>query len=205
MSEFVKEFAGHPEDLRQRLIGQPLETYLKRDDIEFVFSNFAPYMDHKTGEYENDFDGLNEEEMEDTESIASQIPVEELQKMADQFTAAATALAGDTAAWLQGRGIRPEPELFEAWRSVMLAAMISKTAMPDAPEEDVADFGFELLQDMSARIEDSRFAEYDQSVGQVLMHLETDTLMMQKAVLVHGVGDDALATPLEADKPAQGN
>jgi hypothetical protein len=195
VSQFVKEFAGHPEDLRQRLVGEPLDSYLKRTDIDFVFNEDAPYMDQRTGEYSNSPDALgfdgDELDEDELESIAADVPAEELNAMADRFTPAALALTAKTVDWLKARGETPTSEVFEAWRSVMLAAMISKRAMPDADEEEVADFGFELLRDMSARIEESDFAEYDRAVGQVLAHLETDSMMMQKAVLKHGLAGDA--------------
>jgi len=51
VSEFVSEFAGHPEDLRLRLIGEPFESYIRRPDIRFIFSDAAPVMDPRTGKY----------------------------------------------------------------------------------------------------------------------------------------------------------
>ena len=203
VSQFVKEFAGHPEDLRQRLVGQPVDDYLKRTDVAFVFNEDAPYMDQRTGEYSNspdalgfdDDDELDELDEDELESIAADVPAEELNAMADRFTPAALALTAETIDWLKARGETPTTGVFEAWRSVMLAAMISKRAMPDADENEVADFGFELLRDMSARIEKSAFAEYDRAVGQVLAHLETDSMMMQKAVLKHGLAGGADELP----------
>jgi hypothetical protein len=196
VSAFVKEFAGHPEDLRQRLVNEPFDSYVKRRDVNFVFSDDAPYLDQRAGRYSNNGgppgvggDELDEDELE---SIAADVPVEELNAMADRFTPAALALTAETIDWLGTRGETPTTEVFEAWRSVMLAAMLSKQVTPDADEEGDGDFGFELLRDMSARIEESAFAEYSRAVGQVLAHLETDSMMMQKAVLKHGLarGED---------------
>jgi hypothetical protein len=197
VSGFIKEFAGHPEDLRQRLIGEPLETYLKRNDISFIFSDSAPYLDQQTGEYAHgdDMDELNNLDEDELESIAADIPAEELNLLVDRFTPSASALAKDTASWLAARGETPAAELFEAWRSILFAAMLSKTAMPDAPEEDIADFGYELLKDMSSRIEETHFSEYDRAVGQVLEHLQTDSDMMRKAVLKHGLKGDPQQAP----------
>ena len=64
-----------------------------------------------------------------------------------------------------------------------------------AEQDEVADFGFELLRDMSARIEEPAFAEYDRAVRQVLAHLETDSMMMQKAVLKHGLAGERAKEP----------
>lgn len=191
VSAFVMEFAGHPEDLRRRLIGEPFETYIQRDDIDFEFSDDAPYMDQETGDYHNNdsmFDtNLSEQELEE---MASDIPVEVLDQLALRFIPAAAQLVSQTADWLAMRDESPSPELSEAWRSMMLAAMLSKTAMPDAPEDEIADFGYDLLKDMSSRVEASRYPEHHRAVGQVLDHLTTDPLLMQKAVLEFGLAGD---------------
>ena len=67
VSEFAMEFAGHPEDLRQRLIGESIGSFLARDDIRFVLNSAAPYKDQRTGEYASDLDddALDDEEAED--------------------------------------------------------------------------------------------------------------------------------------------
>ena len=187
VSAFVKEFTGHPEDLRQRLIGEPFDTYIQRTDITFAFLADAPFMDQQTGEY------IEPEELsdEELESIANDIPTDELNALAEQFVPSATALALETANWLKHRNETPSSELFEAWRSAMLAAMLSKAAMLDAPNDDVAQFGHDLLESMSARIEESAVAQYDQAVEQVLEHLQTDPLMMQNAVLKYGMAHES--------------
>lgn len=188
VSAFVKEFAGHPEDLRQRLIAERFETYIQREDIAFEFNEAAPFMDQRTGEYQNNepWEGaLMDEELE---RFADELPAEELDLLADKFTAAAMALASKTADWIPATE-SPSPELFEAWRSILMASMISRASMPDAGENEVADFGFELLQDMSDRIEPSSAQEHHRAVGQALRFLQTDPNMMQKAVLEHGFGE----------------
>lgn len=52
ISGFVSEFVGHPEDLRQRLIGESFDSYIRRPDVSFLFSDAAPFMDQATGEYQ---------------------------------------------------------------------------------------------------------------------------------------------------------
>lgn len=187
VSAFVKEFAGHPEDLRQRLIGEAFDSYVRRDDVQFIFATDAPYKDQKTGQYVDQDLGLEEMSEEELEAIAEDMPEEELNALAARLAPAAEGLVAETAPWLQAQGDTPSPELLEAWKSVMLASMLSNQAMPDADDEDRADFGFELLQSMSGRIHGDRAAEYQHAVGQVLRHLETDSMMMQKAVLKHGL------------------
>lgn len=190
VSAFVMEFAGHPDDLRQRLIGEPLKTYLRRTDIDFQFSEEAAYMDQETGDYIHPAGSFDDDE-EDLAAIAADVPVAEMNRMAERFTPAATALAADTADWLAGGNDPASPELFEAWRSMLLAAMFARTAMPDAAAEDVADFSLDLLMDLPRRIESARVDEYERAVEQALDHLEIDPMLMQKAVLEYGLAGDA--------------
>jgi hypothetical protein len=189
VSKFVMEFAGHPEDLRQRLITEPFDNYLRRTDIHFVFSDAAPYLDQETGEYshpaESDLD-----EKDDPESIADELPEDEINALAARLTPSTAMLAKETAAWLAARDQTPSPELPEAWQSIMLASLLSKSAMPDAPEEEVADVGFDLLQELSSRIDESRSAEHHKAVGQALEYLHTDPKMMQNAVLKYGLAGE---------------
>ena len=70
------------------------------------------------------------------------------------------ALASRTADWLKAHQDMPSAELFEAWRSMMLATFLSKAAMPEAAEEVVADVIAELLKSFANRIEPSRDREY---------------------------------------------
>lgn len=185
VSGFVKEFAGHPEDLRQRLVGQSFEAFVERDDIEFIFSEDAVYLDQRTGQYQTASE--TGDGYADLESLAADVPVEELDAMIDRLTPATNALAAETADWLAMRGDTPSPELVEAWGAIVLASMLSRSAMPDGSDEDVAGFGYELLEGLAARIETSRLAEYDAAVRQALAHLEIDAALIQKAVLKHGL------------------
>lgn len=190
LSGFVKEFAGHPEDLRQRLVGQSFEAFVERDDIEFIFSEDAVYLDQCTGQYQQTHDPAASETSDggaDLESVAANVPVEELDAMIDRLSPASNALAAETAGWLATRGDTPSPELVEAWGAIVLASMLSRSAMPDGSDEDVAAFGYELLEGLAARIETSRLEEYDQAVTQALAHLEIDAILMQKALLKHGL------------------
>lgn len=186
VSAFVKEFAGHPEDLRQRLVGEPFDTYVQREDIEFVFDTDAPFMDQETGEYVDADPALEDLSVEEVEAIAADVPFEELNEMADQLAPTTHGLVTQTDSWLKTQGDVPSPELPEAWNSVLLASMLSTTAMPNAKRDDVADFGYDLLEGLSARIDPSRVAEYDRAVEQVLRHLETNESLMQQAIMQHG-------------------
>jgi hypothetical protein len=206
VSAFVREFAGHPADLRRRLIGESFETYVARTDIDFVFSNDAPYSDPMTGEYSNvldsddDDDGTGDDWDEDEDSFSG-LPREEVQALLDRFTPAALALVTETTTWLSARGERPSDELFEVWRGVMFAAMVSKRAMPNASDKEQADFSFQLMQDLIVDVEPSRRAEYHRTVGLVLEHLQTNSMMMQEAVLKYGLSGDGGDEEEDGDEP----
>lgn len=69
---------------------------------------------------------------------------------------------------------------------MMLASMLAKAAMPEDDEDGIADFSYELLMDMVRGAEESRRAAHDRAVGQMLDHLQTDPLKMQKTMLKVG-------------------
>jgi hypothetical protein len=190
VSAFRKKFAGHPEDLRQRLIGEPLETYLKRDDIDFVFSDAAPYMDQRTGEYaksEDPFD-LDDDEIEEA---LDALPGEEIDELTEKFNSVADVLAAKTADWLATRSDTPSPELHEAWRSLIMATVMSQAAVADADEEEIADFSRELLGNLEGQMEPSRSDEFRRATRQVSDHLRADSLLLKKVAMEHGVGGGA--------------
>lgn len=182
VSSFVKEFAGHPEDLRQRLIGQSFESYVERDDIDFIFSEDAPYMDQRTGDYVHADALVVPDEVEEWESIAGDIPIDELNEMAAELSTTAGALDLQTRAWLAARGETPSPELLEAWRSILLVAMLSQAAMPDAPRMRRAEFSNDLLADVTRRLEPDRAVEHGHAVEQIEGHLRADPAIIQRVV-----------------------
>lgn len=210
---FLKEFAGHPEDLRQRLIGESYDSFLKRKDIEFILTDLAPYTDLQTDKYhggifegqddddddeEEDFDddtdddGWGEFELDEDEleTIMNELPEQAFKKLAERIAPAVSSLAGRTTDWLAERFEMASPELSEAWESIMIASMISNVAMPVAKKEKNADFGLELLNNLSDRIEPPRQKEYQRAIQQVTSHLKTDPLMMKKVLLEHGLDDE---------------
>jgi len=182
VSKFVREFVGHPEDLRQRLIGSSLETFLARNDIAFTFSDDAPYMDQQTGRYTDWPDEDDELDWEEIEQLANDIPTQELDAMLEQFTIPAGRLAETTAAWLQLRGALPSAELMMAWRSILLSRLLSVTAMPDASDAEIADFANNLLQGMTSHGKVSLADEYHRAVGQALEHLESNPLLIRPVI-----------------------
>lgn len=189
VSAFVKEFAGHPDDLRQRLITEPFESYIQRADIQFEFLEDAPYMDQQSGEY---FDEVGSEpDEEELENILDEFPGEEMNTLLEHFLPAATELAEETAKWLAKKNQTPVPQLAEAWQSIMLARMLSKIAMPNATEDEVSNAGYELLRNIITGSADSEPAQPTAAIAQALEHLLTDPPMMQNAILKCGLGNDA--------------
>jgi hypothetical protein len=181
-SQFVKEFAGHINDLRQRLIGEPFDEFIRRDDITFIFSSEAPYMDQKTGEYLNvPEDDLADLSVEEVEEIAADLPIEELNEIVETLAPAATDLSEQTTAWLAAQGRKPPVELFEAWRTMLLTSALAATSMPGAPPSELEKFGGELLESMHGRLGEERHLSHTEAIDQVVEHLETDPALMQRA------------------------
>ena len=187
VSAFVKEFAGHPDDLRQRLVAEPFESYVLREDVRFVFNTDAPYMDQETGEY-SDWPQLGDMSEDELEEIAGELPDEEINELTERLSPVVDALTAQTTSWLQARGEAPSGELVEAWRSIVFAHLASKAAMPDKPGDERAELAFDLLDGMSARVEPSRAAEHGHAVEQALKHLRADPTMVQRAAFGQGPG-----------------
>lgn len=204
VSAFVKKFAGHPDDLHQRLIGEPFNTYIQRADIDFDFTEDSPYMDQTTGEYIHpdsfddldDSDDSDDSDGEDGESILDILPVGGPNKLLTQFRPTAAGLTIETTAWLADRNEKVSPpDLLEAWQSILLATILSKSDMPDGTDEDVQLLGYDLLEDLGGRNDRSRATQYDHAVTQALNHCQTDTKMMQNAFLKYGFADNQQADP----------
>lgn len=207
VSQFIKEFAGHPEDLRQRLIGEPLETYLQRKDVKFIFSNAAPYKDQETGSYSDWglLDGLDEEDEElDDDSLASLIPDEEIDELLAGVAPIAEKLTEKTKAYLLAQGQEPSAELFSAWQNLLVARLMASMALQESPQEEIDAFTYQLLQGVSQRVEESRAAELHRAVEQMLEHLETNPQMMQQEYVDTRAPEAAERGQLSAGSPDQG-
>jgi hypothetical protein len=58
-------------------------------------------------------------------------------------------------------------------------------------DDDVEDIGERMLENISARIDQSRIVEYERALAQVRKHLENDSLLMQKAFKTKTAGETA--------------
>jgi hypothetical protein len=184
LSPFAKEFVGHPDDLRQRLIGEPFETYIRRKDIDFIFSDDAPCMNQRTGQYDDA--EFNEEDLEMLEAMA-EMPKEEINELADRLHPLADALAKETSAWLAQQGETPSDQLYQAWQSVILASLLSKAAAPDATPEELEEHGLSLLDDIACRLDSIDPGEHRLAIRQAMQHMEEDPSLMPKAAMKHGL------------------
>jgi hypothetical protein len=187
VSQFEKEFAGHPEDLRRRLIASPFDEFVQRSDINFIFSHDAPVLDDRAGD---DLDPDVDEDFID-------LPIEELNALAQELTESAAELARLTERWLTEKNEAPSKELVQAWISTMVASMLSNAALPDAPREDRSKFGVAILMKMASKIEDSRFVEYSLGMKQVVRHLGANPAILRNAVLKDRSAGDLVHQPAQ--------
>lgn len=192
VSAFLKEFAGHPEDLRQRLIGESLENYLKRGDTKIFFNTEAPYMDQQTGEYlqtdpieafgEDDVDAMNEE-------LERRMPVDELNELAELLEPAAQDLAQQTAEWLKAHQDLPSGELFEAWKSMMLSRLMLKHLDPEASYAALEDSSEKLAEMMAGRLGSASVDEHNRALQQARRYLQSDKSLLDRTVIKHGLAN----------------
>jgi hypothetical protein len=134
VSGFVKEFAGHREDLRQRLIGEPFESYIQRDDIAFVFSDLAPYMNQETGDYVN-ADAFEDEALaeEEFEGILAGISDAEIDRLMAALLLPAAELAAQTILWLMRRKTNAPISGMTRWKKLpsgSTSRAVTTTRMP---------------------------------------------------------------------------
>ena len=220
VSRFVKEFCGHPEDLRQRLIGEPFHTYIQRTDIRFVFSDAAPYMDQESGEYvdadddDDDFDSHYPENRLDAqgedwdegkfESFMTEVGGEMFCALQEMVNPAATDLAAETAGWLAAGGGTPSTELVEGWRSILLSVVIPKMSAPNLPPGELPDIADYVLEGIRAGLDPRRLPEYDMAVDQAFGHLEVDDSVLRIAITNLGaVPPQAQAGSVKVATPAR--
>jgi hypothetical protein len=184
VSAFAKEFAGHPDDLRRRLIAEPFESYVRRTDVDFVFSDAAPVMDQRTGEYLNTPDEFADED--EFRSVLDALPDEEVEAMLDRLTPPAAGLTAKTIAFLRSRGELPSTELLEAWRSTLLATLLANAAMPGQPRGQVVTFARELLDGLGDRIGDPSFPEYERGLSQASEYLAANVGLVKDVIAEFG-------------------
>ncbi len=182
VSDFVKGFAGHPEDLRRRLIGEPIETFLQRRDIEFIFSEDAPFLDHETGNYLNnshdDFEEADSDDVETLDELLQDLP----SSVAAQLDAAAEQLANRTGNWLASRKEEASPELLDAWHGLLMSIVLSQIAIPGASKEEFVQFHENVLDRICGTMERRRRMAFGEAVAQTRSHLAVEPRLMDNAL-----------------------
>ncbi len=186
VSSFKKEFVGHPKDLRQRLIAAPFETFVQRDDIKFVLSDDATYIDQETGEYVDngdlDLDNLTPEELE---KIANDIPLEELDELSNRLRPAAEDLIRQTRAFNAALGVISSPELSAAWEMFVLVSVLSRSAMPGTGQEEYGRFAGDMQETLTEQIDPARRDEFDRAMEQIFAYCQADPQVLQRALAKH--------------------
>jgi hypothetical protein len=178
VSQFEKEFAGHPDDLRQRLVGEPLESFLERQDIEFVFDEGAPFMDQETGKYVH-VDGEDEEpsaqDWEDAAKVVGAMPAEELESMSKEARVLARQLAAATIAWLESVDEEPSGELEEAWLATITgAAMTEISGLRAEDPAEASSLAYAVTLTLGKRLGSERQDEFRWGVDQLAGHMQED-------------------------------
>lgn len=199
VSAFVKEFVGHPEDLRQRLIGEPFKTYLARRDVAFEFSDAIPYMDQRTGQYIDPLapDDLDLDEEISDEELAKVLPDQALDEIMGAFSPSVAKLANRTEAWLRASGQSPSSELRDIWGALLFAGAMAMAMGPveGRAERDAEDRAREALEVLKARPAFTRSDAYRLAVEQCEAHLEAEpgafTRTLREAVIPPGNGPAA--------------
>lgn len=171
VSKFVMEFQGHPEDLRQRLIGDSFENYVMRTDVEFLFSSDAPYMDQKTGEYENnDRPGYEDE----SDLALDEDSREAIRSTINQIKEASQTMMKETADWLATRDQKPSPELQEVWGDILFSGKVVRDWLPPGTDDRSRNERMiKFLDLISGRIPPSRRDEYEAAMNQVMDFIQS--------------------------------
>jgi hypothetical protein len=212
VSAFVMEFAGEPDDLRQRLIGCPFDEYIQRTDIEFTFRMAAPRMDsgeygsHDGDEFDDELDAQDDDNIDEAAlTQANQAFFEDparrekIDAILKSVGPAATELAASTTEWLKGRDETPSTELLEAWRTYAAGLFIGSFTRT-APTDVRRSMDSMFLQAFTNRIDSSRFDEYQLAIKQTTEHLASRLHMLHEALARNSpviATEDAMAQPGE--------
>lgn len=178
-SQFIMEFAGHPEDLRQRLVTSSFEDYIQRKDVSFIFSDTAPYMDQATGEYyDTDAPNIEEDLANIADEIVDSYSSEDLEKMRNLALPSAITLCKALEQDLKAHNQTPRPQLREACQTVLLATLIS-AEVKDIPTEYRPDLCSALIDALASRIseDDAVVEEHFQTISQVLNGIKRTDLL----------------------------
>jgi hypothetical protein len=206
VSQFVKEFAGHPEDLRQRLIGEPMETFLKRSDIRFILSSDAPYMEQRTGQYHgvdlyDDDDDDDEPDDEELDELMDFVPPEEIARLSDHFVSAGASLSVETTRWLTARNEAPSAELADAWMALVMIRTMTAITNPSGDAAEVGKVSNDMLKEVIDRFEPERREELVRAIEQVKAHMGAEPQLVGQLMQRLRAGQATAAQDATAELP----
>lgn len=184
---FIKEFAGHPEDLRQRLIGESFQSFVARRDIRFLFSDAAPIRDEPgvriiKPDEDDEFDDEDEKASERFEAALESLPIGYLHLLLHHYGPAAAPLADETSRWLLARGEAPSSELVQGWKSLIVACLLAEVQRPGSSRDEFVEWSDGILAGLLRRTPFDRYEEHQRTVEQSLEYLGTNPNMMAEAI-----------------------
>jgi hypothetical protein len=182
VSKFVKEFAGHPEDLRRRLIGESLESFMARTDITFIFSDAAPYMDQETGRYENNGE-IDDEEFDDEEGLSlDDFPDVLLDEIDKRLTPVVAKIEPTIKSWLADRNQPPSSEIAVVCKNLFLASLLSAVAQPDGDRKGFSDAYAKLFRNIASEADPENSPERTRAYEQLLDFMRANPLQLENAL-----------------------
>ena len=191
VSQFAKEFAGHPEDLRRRLVAEPLESFLQRTDIAFVFNDAAPYMDQETGRYENNGE-TDDDEFDDEEALdLDDFPDVLLDEIDKRLTPVVATIEPRIKSWLADRNRPASSELADVCKNLFLASMLSAIAQPDGDRKGFSDAYAKLFRTIASEADPANSPERTRAYEQLLDFMRANPLQLENALRSADPNSDA--------------
>jgi len=208
VSRFTREFAGHPEDLRQRLIAEPFDSYVRRSDVQFTFSTDAPYLDQHSGQYrdgdlydDDDDDDADEPDEAELDELMDFVPPEEIARLSDHFVSVGADLTVETTRWLKAHDEAPSPELPEAWMALAMIRAMAAATIPSGDMAEVSKFSNDMLLDVIERFEPERREEFVRAIDQVKAHMEAEPRCIEQLAQRWRTGQAAAPQDAPAELP----
>lgn len=173
---FYKEFAGHPEDLRLRLVKGSFDELIQRPDIEFLFDERAPYLaDHETGEYSSRTGamelGPSAGELSDEEAFARM--TKEVRELREWYGRVAKHLTAAVAEDLRRGGVEPSPELPQYITNHLIAVHLARLADSTATTpQDMNERYDDFMDVLDKTVPDEQWDDFEEAGTQMEEHFE---------------------------------
>lgn len=150
-------FVGDTEDLRRRLVGQTLEQFMARNDVEVV----AMISEEMRGE----FDESEEEDLEDMEEggLTDQEAIRMIEEVAETFQ---DRLLSAVRQWCFANGLVPHPRLAEAVQIVLTSLLEATVALDEEDDDPQASAELNVERMLSLETPESQ-AQLNEALAQV--------------------------------------